>query len=148
GRHPQDVAQHAAFAVVAHPVRAGAGLGAAGVGAHQAGAVPGGDLGEGGIDTAPSVVQQVRARGADRLADLVPPGVHADDDVRVPAAYLGDEPGGAPHLLLGRHLLTGAGLHAADVDDGGALGDGLVDPGEGRLVAEGGAAVVERVRRP
>ena len=112
------------------------------------GAVPRGDLRQPGVHPAPGVVQQVRARLADRLADLVPPGVDADHHVRVAPADLGDEADRATRLLLGRHLLAGTGLHSADVDDRGALRHRLLDAGERGLVTEGRALVVEGVGRP
>ncbi len=143
--HPQDVRHHV---LVPDPVRAGPRLGAARVGADQPDVVPGGHLGELRVHPAPGVVQQVRARLADRLADLVPPGVHADHRVGVALAQLGHEGDGAPQLLLDRDLVARPGLHPADVQDRRALGHRAVGGGEGGLVGEGRALVEERVRGP
>lgn len=142
---PQDVRHHV---VVRDPVRPGARLHTARMGAHQTGPVARRDLGELRVDAAPRVVQDVRACLADRRAHVVPPGVHADDDVGEPPAHLGHEADRAPRLLLGGDLRAGARLHPADVDDGRALGHRLLHAGERWLVVEGRTLVVEGVGGP
>jgi hypothetical protein len=51
------------------------------VGAHDRGAVGGGDVDELGIRTSPRVVEEVRPGLADRGTDLGAPGVDGDDQV-------------------------------------------------------------------
>jgi hypothetical protein len=142
-RDVQDVRHDIA---VRDPVRPCPRLRPAGVRTHQAHPIPRGDLRQARIDTAPGVVQQIGPGLAHGPADLGPPRVHTDDHVREPPSYLRHEPDRPPGLLLGRDLLARSGLDPADVDDRGALGHGLLDAREGRLVAEGGALVVEGVR--
>ena len=131
--------------VVRRAVRRSAGGRAVGVRAHQGGAVLGGDLGQGGVEAAPGVVEQVGAGGAHLPGDLRAPGVDADDHVGELRADLRDERHGAPQLLLDVDGLAGAGLDATDVDDVGALGHRDADPLEGPVLGEGRAAVVEGV---
>ena len=97
------------------------------------------------VDAAPRVVDDVGPGGQRLARHLRPPGVDRDGQRRVGGADGGDQVDGAADLLGGVHLLAGRGLHPADVDHVGPLGDHLVDPlhGLGELV--GGAAVVERV---
>jgi hypothetical protein len=116
------------------------------VGADDADPVASGDLRQQRVHPAPGVVQQVSPDLADGLADLVPPGVHADHGVRVALAQLRHEGDDPAQLLPGGDLLAGTGLDPADVQDRRALGDRALGGGEGGVVGEGGALVEERVR--
>ena len=96
----------------------------AGVRAHQPDAELRSHLGEQRVDAAPGVVDQVSTGLAADPADLVPPGVDADHQVRETGAHLGDHAAlsaGSPRRV---HVLTGAGLDPADVHQVGALLDG------------------------
>ena len=74
-----------------------------------------------------------------------PPRVDGDHHVRVPIAYAGDESGYPPQLLGGVDLDPRRSFDAADVEDLGALVDGAVRRFQGLALAEGRAAVEERV---
>jgi hypothetical protein len=129
-------------------VRAGAGRQAAGVRADQPDTVPGRHLGEPGIGAAPGVVEQVRARLGDRLADLGTPGVDADHHVRVPLAHRRDQARHPVDLRGGADLVAGAGLHPADVDDLGSVGHRLAGRVQRGAETDGAPAVEERIGRP
>ena len=68
---------------IGDPERPGPWLLRASVRAHQPGAELGRDIGQPLVDTAPAVVEQVRASLAGGPRGLMPPGIHADHDVGV-----------------------------------------------------------------
>jgi hypothetical protein len=110
--------------------------------------VPRRHLGEPGIDAAPGVVEQVRAGLGDHLADLAAPGVDADHDVRMALAHRRDQ-ARHPADLRGRaHLVAGACLHPADVDDLGPVGHRLAGRVQGGAELPCRPAVEERIGRP
>jgi hypothetical protein len=133
---------------VGGPVRAGAGRQAARVGADQARAVPGRDLGQPRVGAAPGVVQQVRTRLGDHLGDLRAPGVDADHHVRVALAHRRDQASHPVDLGRGGDLVAGSRLDPADVDDLGPVGHRPAGRVEGGAELDGGPAVEERVWRP
>ena len=139
----EDVGDHV---VVRHPVRAGPWLLTAGVRADVPRSAGRGDVDEQGVDPTPGIVDQIGTRVAGDVGDLVPPGVHADHQVRVPVADSGHERRRPADLLGGVDVLAGAGLDTADVDDGRPLGDGAFDRFERRCGCVRRAAVVEGVR--
>ena len=89
------------------------------------------------IPAAPGVVEQVGARLADRPGRLVPPGVHADHQVRVGGADRRDERDRAADLLGDRHLGTRLRRDAAHVENVRALGHRGVHPLEGGTFVPG-----------
>src|SRR5690606_29083980 len=95
----------------------GARLPPAGVGAHVARAVLGSDVDQLGVERRPRVVHQVGARPARRGADLVPPRVDADDDVRVALPDVLDRGHDPADLLVDVDVVAGTRGHPADVDD-------------------------------
>ena len=105
----------------------------------------GGDLEQAGIVAAPRVVEHVGSFGADRPADVRPPGVDADHQVGELGPDRGHERRGAADLLVDVDQVTRTGLHPADVDEVGAGRDGLANPFERGPLGEGGATVVEGV---
>ena len=143
---PEQVAHGLADdVVVAHPVRVGARRVPAGVGADVRRAPAGRDRRHLRVVPGPGVVDQVRPDRARRVGDLGPPGVDADDELRVRRADRLDERH-HPGQLLGRaDLGARAGLDAADVDGVGAGGHGPLDRLEGHVVVQEHALVVEGV---
>jgi len=129
-------------------VRAGARRQATSVRADDPGAGLRGDDGELRVHSAPGVVHDVGAGGQHLAGDLGAPGVDGDGQRGVRGADGGDQVDGAADLLRGVHVLAGRGLDPADVDHVRALGDHRVHAGHGSVQLEGGAPVVEGVRRP
>ncbi len=89
-----------------------------------------------GVVAGPGVVDQARTGRAGVLGDLGAPGVDRQDHTGVTLANGGDEADHPVDLLLGGHVVAGAGLDPADVQDLGPGGDGLVDRGEGHVVVQ------------
>ena len=83
------------------------------------------------------------ARGVEHAG---PPGVARDRDVEALVQRF-DGPDDPIELLFLGHLGTGPGLHAADVEHVGALGDDRFGPPEEGVERERRAVVVERVGR-
>jgi hypothetical protein len=110
--------------------------------------VPRRHLGEPGIGAAPCVVEQIRAGLGDHLADLAAPGVDADHDVWMTLAYRRDQARHPVDLRGGAHLVAGAGLYPADVDDLGPVGHRLAGRVQRGAELPGGSAVEERIGRP
>jgi hypothetical protein len=145
-RQGQRAVQH-----VGHDVRVGGAeqpgprLQAARVGADQAGTALGGHAGQFRVPAAPGVVEQVGACRAGGPADFVPPGIDADDQVRVGGPDGFDERHRAPDLLGHGDVRGGPGGHAAHVQDVRALGHDRVDPLQRGALVPGDAGPVERV---
>ena len=118
----------------------------AGVRADQPGPEFGGHLGQPGIGAGPGVVDQVGSGRAGLLGHVRPPGIDADQLVRVFAAEPFDERHDAGDLLVGVDGAARTGLDAADVDDVGSVGDLLVGRFLGCAVAEGRPPVIEGIR--
>ena len=99
-----------------------------------------------GIGEARDVVADHRAGVARGVEHRRAPGV--DRDRHVEALVQRRDRGHDPVELLGlADLGPGPGLHAADVEQVGAVGDQLLGPAQERVEAPGRAAVVERVGR-
>ena len=96
--------------------------------ADQAGAELGSDLCQPFVRAAPAVVDQVGAGLAGRPAGLVPPGIDADQDLRVTGTDRADEASRPPDLLGRVDVSAGSSRDAADVHDVGTLRDHLVHP--------------------
>jgi hypothetical protein len=92
------------------------------------------------------VVAEHRPGRVSGFGDLGAPGVDRERDVEPPRDRLdcGDD---TVELLGDAYGLAGAGLHAADVDDVGTVGDEPLGAANSGVELEGGAVVVERVRR-
>ena len=99
-----------------------------------------------GVGEAADVVAHDRA-GRGRGEHHRPPGVDAERDVEAGVQGLdgGDDP---LELLVLAHLGPRSGLHAADVEQVGALGDELVGPAQEVVEGEVATLVEERVGRP
>ena len=155
GRHPgrqrpAGQQQHPVERVRRHvgegrPVRPGAGQRRPDVRADQADAELGRDVGDLRVPGRPGVVEQVGAGLAGGPGGLVPPGVNADDQVGVGRPDPLDERDDPADLLRHRHLGTGFGGHAADVEQIGALGHDHVHALQGGAGVPGHARPVERV---
>ena len=114
------------------------------VGGDDGGVVLGRDPEVVGIVEAGDVVADDRARAARGVEHRRPPGV--DRERHVEAGLQRLDRGHDPVELLGLvDLGPGAGLHPADVEQVGAVGDELLGPAHERVEVPGRAPVVERI---
>ena len=99
-----------------------------------------------GIAEAGDVVADDRARRARGVEHRRAPGVDRQRHVEAGAQRL-DRGDDAVELLVLADLGTGPGLHAADVEQVGAVGDELLGPAHERVERPRRAPVVERIGR-
>ena len=130
------------------PVRPGPRHEAPRVRADKPETVGGGHPRQSRVGAPPRVVEQVRARLGDRLRHLRAPGVHADDHPGVLGTDCGHQASHPADLLRHAHVLAGARLHPADVQDAGPVGHRTVRRGQGRTELVRGAVIEEGVRGP
>src|SRR5699024_1316376 len=115
---------------------------------HEAGTELGSDRGEVRIRARPGVVDEIGTGLTGGASNLVAPGVHTDNQLRVPLADAGDERDNTVDLRAYIHGFSRAGLDPADIDHIGAVGHRAVHRIVRVGVREGRALVVERVRCP
>src|SRR5699024_2419905 len=98
-----------------------------------------------GVVPRPGVVYQVRPGRQCPTGHVAAPAVHRQERVGVSRPHGFHERDDTTGLLPGVHRVPRAGLDPTDVEDVGAVGDGLVDPAHRRVIGERGSTVVEGV---
>ena len=95
--------------------------------------------------TGPRVVDQICPDVAGGIGNVGPPGVNTDHQIRIGLADGCDERHHPALFLAGAHFGPRACLDPADVDRVGTVGHRTRDCGQGHLVVEKAAGIVEGV---